>query len=203
MKQFFLWIVLTVLAATNSYAQESYRLKPGDTLRIEVLEDSSLSRDTFVLPDGQINFPLVGAVRAGGQTVGQVRATLISALAPNFAADPTVFVSVAALAPPAPPRAQTQVIPETINVYLTGEVNTPGRREVLPNTTLLQFIAEAGGLTQFAATKRLQLRRVDRSGQEQLIIFNYRNIERGVSRQRQVVLQDGDTLVVPTRRLFE
>ena len=84
-----------------------------------------------------------------------------------------------------------------------GEVNKPGRLDIEPGTTLLQFLAENGGLTKFAATKRIQLRRVDsKTGKETLYNFNYKAVQKGANAPV-IVLREGDVVVVPERRLFE
>ncbi|MCX7645404.1 MAG: polysaccharide export protein [Rhodobacteraceae bacterium] len=188
-------LALPILALPG-LAQQDYRLRPGDTVQIEVLEDANLNRTAIVLPDGQISVPLAGSVRAAGRSLAQIQAELTSRLAPNFAEQPTVFVTLASLAErvPAPPR--------TIEIFILGAANTPGRIEVAPGTTLLQGIAAAGGLSPFAATKRIQLRRVDRSGNEQIYRFNYDAIESGAAGGA-TRLVDGDVIVVPNRRLFE
>lgn len=187
---------MTLFLATSALAQGTYRLQPGDVLRIEVLEDSTLNRQEFVLPDGSINFPLVGTLAVGQRTVSQVRDALTAALTPNFAAPPTVFVTVSSL-------GQGSEELELISVYIAGEANAPGKRQIEAGTNIMQFLAESGGFTRFAAVKRLQLRRVDSSGQERIIIVNYRAIERGSAVVSNFAMQDGDVLVVPQRRLFE
>ena len=194
------FLLLTGLAGLAA-AQGSYRIQPGDTLQVEVLEDPNLNRNVLVLPDGSISFPLVGTVQAGGRSIDAVAKTLAAELAENFAVEPSVLVSVAALASEDPRLEDT---PELMNVYILGEVNAPGRKEVLPGTTLLQFLAEAGGLTRFAAEKRLQLRRVDPdSRQETVYRFNYRSMGGQDSISGTTVLAPGDVIVVPERRLFE
>jgi polysaccharide export outer membrane protein len=123
-------------------------------------------------------------------------------MASNFAVEPTVSVSVAALAPPKAPRPTAE--PELMNVYILGEANAPGRKEVLPGTTLLQFLAEAGGLSRFAAEKRIELRRVDpKNGREKVYRFNYRTMGGSDSISGTTVLAPGDVVVIPERRLFE
>jgi polysaccharide export outer membrane protein len=182
-------------------AQSNYRIQPGDTLQIEVLEDSNLNRGVLVLPDGSISFPLAGSVKAGGRSVDAVARTLASKMASNFAVEPTVLVSVAALGPR---RGRVKAEPNLMNVYILGEANEPGRKEVLPGTTLLQFLAEAGGLSRFAAEKRIQLRRVDpKSGRETVYPFNFRTKGGSGSISGTTVLAPGDVIVVPERRLFE
>ena len=93
--------------------------------------------------------------------------------------------------------------PETINIFFVGEVNEPGVRAVEPGTSFLQAIAQSGGLTQFAATKRLQLRRTNDSGQQSLVTINYRALSRGAQLEQDVIMVDGDVILVPERRLFE
>lgn len=195
-------VVLTLVAAGAALAQGSYSIQPGDTLRVEVLEDATLNRSVLVLPDGQISFPLAGTVRAGGLSVGQVERAIATRLAPNFANPPNVFVSVIGI----PQRLEEpeEEADETFVVYVVGEVTSPGPKSVLHGTTVLQLLAQAGGFTQFAATKRLQLRRKDpQTGRERLFTINYRAISRGASIATDPVLREGDVLLIPERRLFE
>lgn len=181
-------------------AQGSYRISTGDVLQVEVLEDPSLNRSTLVLPDGSVAFPLAGTLQAAGRSISDFQAALTEALAPNFAAEPTVFVSVAQLAPP---LGQEMEEADTVDVYALGEFNNPGRFEIEPGTSLLQFLAASGGLTRFAAIKRIQLRRRDATGAETVYRFNYRAVEKGGRIVGQLILQPGDVIVAPERRLFE
>jgi polysaccharide export outer membrane protein len=202
MIRFLTAVLFLIGSASLSMAQDFYRIKPGDTLQVEVLEDPSLNRNVLVLPDGSISFPMAGTIKAGGRNVDGVASTLAEEMAGNFAVPPTVLVSVAALAPRDAPRAATG--PELMNVYILGEANTPGRKEILPGTTLIQFLAEAGGLSRFAADKRIQLRRVDpNTKQETVYRFNYRTMGGSDSISGTTVLAPGDVIVVPERRLFE
>jgi polysaccharide export outer membrane protein len=193
--------LIALLAASAVAAQTNYRIGPGDTVRIEVLEDPSLNREVLVLPDGSLSFPLAGAVRASGQTTSQLESALASALAPNFATSPTVSVSVAGLAP----VVTGPSVARTIDVYVMGEVgNGGGLLEVEPGTTVLQALALSGGFSPFAATKRIQLRRTDpQTGQQNVYTINYRAIEQGATNIGNSVLADGDVILVPERRLFE
>jgi polysaccharide export outer membrane protein len=192
---------LVALAASAAAQGADYRIAPGDQLAIEVLEDESLNRRVLVLPDGSVSFPLAGTIRAGGRTVSQVERALTSRLAPNFANQPNVFVAVVGLAP----EEEEELVEEEelLVVYVMGEVNAPGPKEVLPGTTLLQLLSQSGGFTRFAATTRLQLRRRDQSGRERLFRIDYRAISRGALIARDPLIREGDVLIVPERRLFE
>ena len=188
--------ILALFAATLSHAQ-SYDLEVGDVIAIEVLEDASLNRNALVLPDGNITFPFAGTIRAAGRSVAQVQESLTQALAPNFAAAPTVFVSISELRSPPEPSSD-------ITIFVIGEVGAPGQKELERGTTFLQALASTGGFTPFAATKRIQLRRTDpSSGEEAVFTFNLRAAGDGARISGNAPLRDGDVILVPERRLFE
>jgi polysaccharide export outer membrane protein len=195
MRQFLLALLVTILAVPAALAQVgTYRIQPGDTIDITVLEDSDLNRRALVLPDGRVSVPLAGNIRVAGQTVGQVEQTIASQLEPNFAVRPNVFVALASVVDD----------PGLQKVYVLGQVGSPGLREIEPGTTLLQAVSLAGGFGRFAATKRIQLRRTDlQTGQERLFLFNFAAVERGAPIQSMITLREGDVIIVPERRLFE
>ena len=200
MKKFIIAVLAVLLMVPAAFAQSSYKIRSGDVLQIEIVEDGTLNRRALVAPDGRIAFPLVGSVKAAGLTVDQVRQNLTSQLASNFATPPSVFVALASVAKR---RARTPRAPATISVYALGEVASPGAKEVKPGTTLLQFLSQTGGFTKFAATKRVQVRRTNASGVERIFTFNYAAMERGGAITGFGALLDGDVIVVPQRRLFE
>lgn len=203
MKRLFV-ILWAMLLATSVAAQGNYQVRAGDTLQIEVVEDAQLNRSVLVTPDGRVTFPFVGSVRAAGRTVTQIQRAIATGIASNFAAEPSVFVSVASLRPKEPRQPREKPEAPTIDVYFLGEVNGPGLKPVAPGTTFLQAMAQNGGFTKFAAQKRVQLRRTDsRSGKQTVYQVNYRSIANGATLNRDIVLQDGDVILVPERRLFE
>ena len=74
-----LGLLLAVLLVPAAWAQ-GYRIQPGDVLQMEVLEDPSLNRSLMVLPDGTISLPLVGTVRASGQSIEAMKGAISAAL---------------------------------------------------------------------------------------------------------------------------
>lgn len=196
------WLTGLMMLVPALATAQAYRIQPGDILTIEVVEDEALNRAVLVDPRGQINFPFVGSIRAAGRTVDAVQATLVRQLTPNFAAPPSVFVALQQVAPPALPREPAK--PKVISIYMLGEVERPGKVEMEPGATLLQAFAEMGGFSDFAATKRVQLRRTDhKTGVETVYSLDYDAITRGHTTNATLELQDGDVILVPTRRLFE
>lgn len=195
------WLVAILALLPVAAMSQGYRVSPGDVLRIEVVEDETLNRNVLVAPDGQFAFPLAGTVQAGGRSISAIRNELISQLAPNFSNPPTVFVG---LERTAPEDLALEEDPVTVDVFVMGEVPNPGRLELEPGTTLLQAFAQMGGFSDFAAVKRIQLRRIDPvSGAEKIYPLNYRAIMEGRSPNGRIAMQSGDVILVPTRGLFE
>jgi polysaccharide export outer membrane protein len=101
----------------------------------------------------------------------------------------------------AEPRASTgggTKAAATIEIFVMGQAANPGKLDVKRGTTLLQAFAQMGGFSPFAATKRVQLHRAGN-----ITTLSYDAIERGTSTAGATILQDGDVIVVPQRKLFE
>ena len=191
----YIFAILAFLAAPMAWAQGSYQVQPGDVLSITVLEDTNLNRQALVRPDGGISLPIAGNILAAGNTISGIERVIRERLAPGFSVTPTVSVALTQLG-----QVEEE---ELINVFVVGEAGRTGAVPVESGTTLLQAIASAGGPTAFAATKRIQLRRVDASGAETIFLFNYRAAERGTRITNNLVVQEGDVILFPERRLFE
>lgn len=193
----FLLAICAVFFATVAAAQSGYQVRSGDTLTVEVLEDPSLNRSVLVLPDGTVSFPFAGSVRAAGRSASQISDAITAGIASNFATEPNVFVTVETL------RVATEAVgPAQIDVFMMGEIATPGERQLDRGTTLIQALATTGGFTSFAATKRILLRRTE-GGKQKVMRINYKAIADGTAVGQDIRLKDGDVIIVPERRLFE
>ena len=197
-------ILATVFALLSfgvpAMAQDGYNIKSGDVLEIEVLEDPSLNRQVLVLPDGSFSFPLVGTMKAGGLSVEQVRLSLVDGLSSNFATPPSVFVYVRSVSQVAP---AAQAEEDAVSVYVMGEIVSPGKKEISAGTTILQFLAQAGGLGKFAADKRIELHRTDaKTGETTVYLYDYTGKSDGRI-SSSTTLVSGDVVIVPERGLFE
>ena len=199
-------LLVAAMVAPVASQDGGYLIRPGDTLKIEVLEDPGLNRSVLVSPDGRINLPLTGTVQVSGKTIEAVQGELSTRLAANFAAPPNVYASIESVAVRAAGGGGSggAGTAATVDVYVIGEAAKSGKLLVAPGTTVLQFFAEMGGFSKFAATKRIQLRRTDRqTNKETSYLINYDAIEAGTSRMGATVLRKGDVIVVPQRKLFE
>lgn len=187
------------LAFIDQVEAQEYRVRAGDRLVIEVLEDASLNRTVPVLPGGTINFPYAGSLQVTGQSATAIGNRISQSLSGVLASPPTVFVSVQPLEPVPLPPAQMEAV--MINIYVMGEASSPGAKAVPPGTTFLQALSQSGGLTPFAATKRIQLRRPSMPGR--VVTVNYAAIMQGAALNQDPVLAEGDVIIIPERRLFE
>lgn len=193
-------LIVFVSLGMPALAQNTdYRLRPGDVLRIEVLEDAGLNRTTLVAPDGRISIPLAGSVAAGGRTIETIQGELVSKLTGSFAAPPTVFVSIDRIAERKASTGGARVPARAvIEVFVLGEAAKPGRLEIRRGSTVLEAFAQMGGFTKFAAKSRVQLRRAGK-----IYALDYVAIESGRSAVGDTVLVAGDVILVPQRALFE
>ena len=192
-------VVISLLVAAAVTAQGVYAMQPGDSMRVAVIEGASQDRVVLVTPDGPPSFPFADSIVAAGRTVEQITRAIDTRLEANFSTAPNVNVDVWSIAATASDKAQS----ETIDVFLLGEVNSPGTKSVDRGMSILQFLSTSGGFTKFAATKRIQIRRRGPDGREQLIMLNYHALSRGARLDTNILLQDGDVVLVPERRLFE
>ena len=117
-----------------------YLISPEDLLYIAVWKNEAISREVPVRPDGMISLPLLNDVRAAGLTPMQLREALIRRLT-EYMPGPEVSVIVLEVRGP--------------RVSILGEVAHPGRFELKGRITVLDLLALAGGLTEFAARSRI------------------------------------------------
>ncbi|MEO5656441.1 MAG: polysaccharide biosynthesis/export family protein, partial [Nitrospiria bacterium] len=159
-------------------SSNQYRIGPEDVLDIVVWKNADLSKSVTVRPDGMVTLPLIGELRAGGLTADQVRDDIKVRLA-RYKEVPEVSVTV------------TDV--RSYNLYILGEVKTPGRYQVKSYTSLLQALALAGGFTPWAETEGIVVVRRDKGVKEQRMNVRYKDlVKRG-----DFGLSPGDTVIVP------
>jgi polysaccharide export outer membrane protein len=170
-------------AAPNSAvgtAPSGYVIGPSDVLSVTVWKEPTLSGNILVRPDGMITVPLIGDVQASGLTPLQLRDQIADKLK-KFVQDPNVSVVVG--------EVHSKVI------YLLGEVGKKGPVEMTSGMTLLDAIAAAGGLTDYANAKKMYILR-DQDGKHERIPVHYKEALKGNS-EFNLILEPGDTIVVP------
>jgi polysaccharide biosynthesis/export protein len=167
--------------AEGLVATSGYKLQPGDILAVDVWKETDLKTETLVRPDGGLSFPLAGELHAEGHTVAELT-TMLQDRIRKFVPDAVVTVAVKAAA--------------GNRVYVIGKVNHPGEFALARPIDVMQALSLAGGATPFADTNGIRILR--RNGDAQSSIeFRYRDVERGRKLAQNILLQSGDTVVVP------
>jgi polysaccharide export outer membrane protein len=184
--------VIFLLAATFVYAADpplnsgyndsgSYKLQPGDVLQVVVWKETDLQSEVLIRPDGGISFPLAGDLTAAGLTTDELRIALQTRVR-KLIPDAVVTVSVKA--------------PNGNRVFVIGKVNRPGDFPLLRPTDVMQALSLAGGATPFADTDAIRV--LHRDGSRQVSIrFRYSDVARGRHLEQNILLQSGDTVIVP------
>jgi len=161
---------------------DDYRIGPSDVLAINVWKDTELTRVVTVRPDGKISLPLVGELEVTGLTAASVQRLITQRLA-EYISSPQVTVMVQEV------KSQTYIV--------VGKVTKPGSYELGKPTTVLEAIAIAGGLLDFAKSNKIKIIRRREGGQTQTLYFDYNKVIKGKNTDQNLELQNGDTIVVP------
>jgi len=163
-----------------SHAGPEYRLGPEDQIRVSVWENTQLTLDLVVRPDGKISMPLIQDVTAAGRTTIELAAQIRQKLT-TFLKEPQVSVIVLQINAP--------------KFFVIGNVLRPGTYPLRAETSVLQALSLAGGFTQFASVKKIKLIR-NIAGRQEVRQINYNKmIDDGG--EGNYILGSGDTIVVP------
>ena len=168
----------TVPARTNL----GYVIGPGDTLTINVWNEPGVSGKVPVRPDGMITVPLVGDIQAAGQSPEKLQTAITQKLT-EYVKEPSVTVVV------------EEMNSRQFNVL--GQVQHPGSFVLAKPTTVLDALAQAGGLAEFAKTSKIYVLRKNANGGTTKLAFNYKRVANGDDLEENVTLQAGDTVIVP------
>lgn len=170
------------MTRTEEDAADAYAIGIGDVLEISVWKNQDLSVTVPVRPDGRISMPLLGDVQAAGMTPLALRQTLTEGLK-EYVTAPGVSVVVKEV--------------NSQKVFVTGEVAHPGSFDLRPRTKLLQVLALAGGLTPYAKGRVVLLRDTRDGAEDQRFEVDLKSIISGKRPADNLILQPGDTLIVP------
>lgn len=162
-------------------APVGYRIGPGDTLQIDVWKEPEASTPVTVRSDGVITLPMVKEISVRGMTPRELEAVLTEKLA-RFFHEPDVTVMVKEI--------------HSEKVYLVGAVRKEGPIPLQAPLTVLQAVAEAGGLTDYAKRGKIYILRQENSKQVR-IPFDYQAVIKGQHMESNISLRPGDTVVVP------
>ncbi len=161
--------------------QQEYTFGAGDILEVSVFGEPELSKSVFVRIDGKISLPLIGDVQAADNTAENLAQTISGKLV-KFISDPNVTVIL------------TQSNSKAY--YILGQILTPGQYLITQQISVLQAIAKAGGLLEWAKKSKIMI--VSKPGTAQTIrYFNYDDFLGGNNIDQNMTINPGDTIVIP------
>jgi protein involved in polysaccharide export with SLBB domain len=175
-----------LLIANSAFAQlEEYHIQPMDVLTISVRDQPNMTTKTRVTNDGYISFPLLGKVKAGGQTVQELEDSLKASLETSYLVSAQVLVFI------------EQYHPRKVS--LVGEVMRPGKYDMPEekDLTLLEAIALAGGFTKDASIGSVRVMRKLENGKQVTIKVNVKDITLKGRKDKDIVLKPDDAIVIP------
>lgn len=165
------------------YDPVTYHIGVEDELTISVWHETDLSMNVVVRPDGMITLPLLDDIKVTGMTTKQLQDTLTEKLKQSdFVKEPQVTVIVRQI--------------HSRKVYLVGQAAKPGTYPLNDSKTVLQLLAEAGGLGIYAKAGSIYIIR-QQDGVRRRLAFNYKKAISGKNINDDLVLQPGDMVVVP------
>jgi polysaccharide biosynthesis/export protein len=158
-----------------------YVIGVDDKIAVVYWKDKDMSAEVIVRPDGRISLPLLNEVIAAGKTPAQLHDELLDE-SRRYVEDANITVVVLQI--------------NSRRVFITGEVNKPGPYPLAGPTSVLQLIAMAGGLREYANGKNIIVMRTENNTPISLV-FNYQDVIARRNLKQNIELKPGDTVVVP------
>jgi polysaccharide export outer membrane protein len=172
---------LSAKAPAAAAASPAYVIGPEDELVINFWREADMSAEVVVRPDGKISLPLLNEFEAAGLTPAELLDRILER-ARAYVDNPSATVVVRAI--------------KSRKVFVTGSVTNPGAYPLTSPTTVLQLLAMAGGLTEWAKSDRIVIVRTS-GGRQSALPFNYEDVGRSRNLAQNILLEPGDTVIVP------
>ena len=176
---------------------ESYKLRVGDTVSFQITEDEvwdfqNAPKALVVQDSGELEVPYIGRVMAVGKTSKQLEEEIKASLEKDYYKQATVVISMQVASP------------VLGRVYVWGQVRNQGALDVLVNENLTagQAIMRAGGFADFANQRKVKVIRggTDAAGAAaQPVVLDMEQILNEGKTEKDIVLQPGDLIIVPSR----
>jgi polysaccharide biosynthesis/export protein len=158
-----------------------YRIGAGDTLQLLVWKEPELTREVTVRIDGKISVALLGDIQAAGRSTGELADDVTRGLT-RFVAAPVVTIVVNQ--------------PRSTRFFVLGMVGKSGEFPMSSPTTVLQALAVAGGIREYAKTDAIVIVRQE-GGKSAFVPVNYKRLISDRDASQNILLRPGDTVLVP------
>lgn len=163
--------------------EKTYIIGAEDVLQVWVIEQTGISGQYSVRPDGIISVPLVGDIKVAGLTTGQVETAIADRLKANeILKDPSVTVGIFAS--------------HSRKYYIYGEVNHPSSFDLVVPTRVSEALANAGGFRDFAKMTKIRIIREVPGGTTLVFKYNDKEVSHGKKLEQNIFLEPGDRIYV-------
>jgi polysaccharide biosynthesis/export protein len=187
MRKYLFAAVVFFCAVQGSFAQD-YVVGEEDILKIEVYDHTDLTTTARVSGEGIIKFPLIGDIKVTGLTTSQISQKIASLLADGYIVDPHVSIFIEEY------RSKKTII--------MGQVNKPGIYVLSGNTTFLELLSKAGGLTKDAGDKATIKRKAATGKSETVITIDLKKLIEAGDTSEDVPVLDNDNIYVVKAGIF-
>ncbi len=180
---------IILIIFSSIYSQEvsqEFRIGPKDLLEINVFGLDELNKTVRVSQDGNITLPLLGEIQVEGLTKTEVENKLRDLLAEKYLQDPQVTIFIAEY--------------QSKRVSVLGAVSNPGPYELLGRQTLMQIIAQAGGMTPEAGDQIIVIRQQPDDSSRSLKISVEELVMKGDARLN-IPMEPGDIINIPVDKI--
>ena len=168
-------------------ADKEYFIEAGDVISINVFPAEEFSKEVTVQPDGNIEIPLLGSMKAAGLKADDLQ-KMLTARFSKYVTNPSITINVRKFA--------------SSRVAVIGQVSSPGYYEYREGMRLLDLVAQAGGTMDYARRDRVRIFRKQKGDDgketEQVIKADLENVFAG-KMDSNIPLASGDIVYIPRK----
>ncbi|MHB0995798.1 MAG: polysaccharide biosynthesis/export family protein [Elusimicrobiales bacterium] len=167
---------------------KDYFIESGDVININVFPAEEFSKEVTVQPDGNIEIPLLGVIKAQGLKADDLQ-KILTARFSKYVSNPNITINVRKFA--------------SSRVAVIGQINSPGYYEYREGMRLLDLVAQAGGTQNYARRDRVRVFRRHKSDDgkftEQVIQADLESVFSG-DMEKNISLASGDIVYIPQKK---
>jgi len=188
-KQILSTLLMIIVGMVAISSAGDYEVGEGDVIFLKVYENDDLSTTARVTYEGKISVPLLGQVSVKNMTVTEIEEKISRLLKNGYIVDPQVSIFIKEY------RSRKAVI--------LGEVNSPGIYKLLEDTSLLEIISQAGGMTKTACSKAIIKRKEGKADNgENIIKINIKDLVEKGENILNIQVRNGDTVYIPKQDVY-
>lgn len=176
--------------SAEAAADKEYFIEAGDVISVNVMPAQEFSKEVTVQPDGNIELPLLGSMKAQGMKPGELE-KILTAKFSKYVSNPSITLNVRRFA--------------FNRVAVIGQIKGAGYYEYREGMRLLDLIAQAGGTQDYSRDSKVRIyRKIKGEGDkvtEQVIKANLEDVFDGYM-EKNILLVSGDIVYIPRKPYY-